>query len=115
MIKTIINEALVHAHQEGRAFLVYKDWLNAADERALGIKQPIRSWNLTDRRKTAYHEAGHAVVARYLRPEHRILEGHGSSGAVTRWATSSSGPARSARRSTPAGSRPRSWSRSPVT
>jgi cell division protease FtsH len=72
MIKTIINEALIHAHQEGREFLTYKDWLNAADERALGLKQPIRSWNLTDRRETAYHEAGHAVAAHYLRPEHRI-------------------------------------------
>ena len=72
MIKTIINEALIHAHQNGREFLTYKDWLDAADERALGLKQPIRSWNLTDRRETAYHEAGHAVAAHYLRPEHRI-------------------------------------------
>jgi cell division protease FtsH len=72
MIKTIINEALIHAHQQGREFLTYKDWLDAADERALGLKQPIRSWNLTDRREVAYHEAGHAVAARYLRPEHRI-------------------------------------------
>ncbi len=71
-IKTIINEALIHAHQDGREYLTYKDWLDAADERALGLKQPIRSWNLTDRRETAYHEAGHAVVAHYLRPEHRI-------------------------------------------
>ena len=72
MIKTIINEALIHAHHDGREFLTYKDWLDAADERAIGLKQPIRSWNLTDRRETAYHEAGHAVAARYLRPEHRI-------------------------------------------
>ena len=75
MIKTIINEALIHAHDDGRDQLDYKDWLNAADERSLGIKQPIRAWNLTDRRETAYHEAGHAVVARYLRPEHRDLQG----------------------------------------
>lgn len=72
MIKTIINEALIQAHHAGREALTYKDWLDAADERALGLKQPIRSWNLTDRRETAYHEAGHAVAARYLRPEHRI-------------------------------------------
>jgi cell division protease FtsH len=72
MIKTIVNEALIHAHQEGRDFLTYKDWLDAADERALGLKQPIRAWNLTDRRETAYHEAGHAVAARYLRPSYRI-------------------------------------------
>jgi cell division protease FtsH len=72
MIKTIVNEALIHAHQEGREFLTYKDWLDAADERTLGLKQPIRAWNLTDRRETAYHEAGHAVAARYLRPSYRI-------------------------------------------
>ena len=72
MIKTIINEALIQAHHDGREFLTYKDWLEAADERALGLKQPIRSWNLTDRREIAYHEAGHAVAARYLRPSHRI-------------------------------------------
>ena len=72
MIKTIINEALIQAHHDGREFLTYKDWLDAADERALGLKQPIRSWNLNDRRETAYHEAGHAVAARYLRPDYRI-------------------------------------------
>ncbi len=72
MIKTIINEALIQAHNKGREFLTYKDWLDAADERALGLKQPIRSWNLSDRRETAYHEAGHAIAARYLRPDYRI-------------------------------------------
>jgi cell division protease FtsH len=72
MIKTVINEALIVAHDAGREFLTYKDWLNAADMRSLGLKQPIRSWNLQDRKETAYHEAGHAVAARYLRPEHRI-------------------------------------------
>ena len=38
MIKTIINEALIHAHQEGRDSLTYKDWLDAADERDLGLQ-----------------------------------------------------------------------------
>ncbi|HEV7809390.1 MAG TPA: AAA family ATPase, partial [Candidatus Limnocylindrales bacterium] len=65
MIKTVINEALIVAHNEGRQQLTYKDWLAAADERSDGIKQPIRSWHRDDRRKTAYHEAAHAVVARY--------------------------------------------------
>jgi cell division protease FtsH len=74
MIKTIINEALIAAHDDGRSELTYKDWLNAADARTLGIKQPIRSWNREDRRDTAYHEAGHAVAARYLQPENRIAK-----------------------------------------
>jgi cell division protease FtsH len=72
MIKTVINEALIVAHDDGREELTYKDWLSAGDERSIGIKQPIRSWHREDRRKTAYHEAAHAVVSRYANPEVRI-------------------------------------------
>jgi hypothetical protein len=72
LIKTVINEALIFAHRDGREGLTYKDWLSAADERSDGIKQPIRSWHRDDRRKTAYHEAAHAVVARYALKDSRI-------------------------------------------
>ena len=72
LIKTVINEALIHAHNDGREQITYKDWLAAADERSDGIKQPIRSWHRDDRRKTAYHEAAHAVVARYVLTDSRI-------------------------------------------
>jgi cell division protease FtsH len=72
MIKTVINEALIHAHDAGREQLTYKDWLAAADERSDGIKQPIRSWHREDRRATAYHEAAHAAVARYVLKDSRI-------------------------------------------
>ena len=73
-IKTVINEALIVAHDAGREFLTYKDWLAAADMREMGLKQPIRSMLAADKRAIAYHEAGHAVVARYLKPEDRILK-----------------------------------------
>ena len=71
-IKTIINEALVVASDEGRDRLTYRDWLVARDSRQLGIKQPIQTMNPADRRAIAYHEAGHAVAARYLQQENRI-------------------------------------------
>jgi cell division protease FtsH len=71
-IKTIINEALIIAHDAGREFLTYKDWLQARDARMLGIKQPIQTMSAEDRRAIAYHEAGHAVAARYLQQENRI-------------------------------------------
>jgi cell division protease FtsH len=74
MIKTIINEALIVAHDDGRQELTYKDWLSAADERALGLKQPIRKMHDDDRRAIAYHEAGHAVAAYYLMPEDRVIK-----------------------------------------
>ncbi|MDQ2913724.1 MAG: AAA family ATPase, partial [Chloroflexota bacterium] len=71
-IKTIINEALIVAHEDGRDKLTYKDWLAAADMRFLGLKQPIHKMSADDKRAVAYHEAGHAVVAQYLRPEDRM-------------------------------------------
>jgi cell division protease FtsH len=73
-IKTTINEALIHAHDDGRDMLTYKDWLAAADERSLGLKQPIREMLAEDTRAIAYHEAGHAVAAHYLQPENRLLK-----------------------------------------
>jgi cell division protease FtsH len=73
-IKTIINEALLVAHEAGRDALTYRDWLSATDARFLGLRQPIRSLHAEDRRALAYHEAGHAVVARYLKPENRTLK-----------------------------------------
>jgi cell division protease FtsH len=74
MIKTILNEALVLAYEEGRDELTYKDWLAAADARTLGLRQPIRMMPDEDRRAIAYHEAGHAVAAHYLQPENRIIK-----------------------------------------
>jgi cell division protease FtsH len=71
-IKTIINEALIVAHEDGRDTMTYKDWLAAADMRFLGLKQPIHKMSADDKRAVAYHEAGHAVVAQYLRPEDRM-------------------------------------------
>jgi len=71
-IKTIINEALIIAHEDGRDFLTYKDWLVARDARMLGIKQPIMDMSALDKRTIAYHEAGHAIASRYLQADDRI-------------------------------------------
>jgi cell division protease FtsH len=71
-IRTIINEALIIAHEDGRDFLTYKDWLVARDARMLGIKQPIMDMSGMDKRTIAYHEAGHAVASRYLNQDDRI-------------------------------------------
>ena len=73
-IKTVINEALIIAHDDGRDAFTYKDWLDAGDQRSLGLKQPITTMSSADKRTIAYHEAGHAVAAYYLNPEDRILK-----------------------------------------
>ncbi|TMC06484.1 MAG: AAA family ATPase [Chloroflexi bacterium] len=71
-LKTVINEALIVAHDAGREYLTYKDWLTARDARLLGIKQPILSMSSHDRRTIAYHEAGHAIASHYLNKDDRI-------------------------------------------
>jgi cell division protease FtsH len=71
-IRTIINEALIVAHEDGRDKMSYKDWLAAADMRFIGLKQPIHKMSADDKRAVAYHEAGHAVANQYLRPEDRM-------------------------------------------
>ncbi len=71
-IKTVINEALIVAHDNGREQLSYKDWLSARDARVLGIKQPIMSMSAHDKRTIAYHEAGHAIASHYLNQDDRI-------------------------------------------
>jgi cell division protease FtsH len=71
-IKTIINEALIVAHEDTRDKMSYKDWLAAADMRFIGLKQPIHKMSADDKRAVAYHEAGHAVANQYLRPEDRM-------------------------------------------
>ncbi len=65
MIKHIINQAVVVAHFEGREEVSYRDFTEAREMWEWGLRQPIRAMSQEDRRRLAYHEAGHAV-ARYL-------------------------------------------------
>src|SRR5256712_4849211 len=73
-LKTVINEALIVAHDAGREYLTYKDWLTARDARLLGIKQPILSMSTHDRRTSAYHEAGHAIAPHHHSKAERLMK-----------------------------------------
>lgn len=65
MIQHIINQAVVIAHFNGRQELTYADFTEAREMWEFGLKQPIKAMSQEDRRRLAYHEAGHAV-ARYV-------------------------------------------------
>lgn len=65
MIKHIINQAVVVAHFEDREEVGYRDFTEAREMWEWGLRQPIKAMSQEDRRRLAYHEAGHAV-ARYL-------------------------------------------------
>ncbi len=65
MIKHVINQAVVVAHFEDRDEMNHRDFTEAREMWEWGLRQPIRAMSQEDRRRLAYHEAGHAV-ARYL-------------------------------------------------
>ncbi len=73
-IKFVINEALIHAHFEGRDAITYEDFSRARETHEWGIREPIRSMSVDEKRRLAYHEAGHAVAQVKLLPRHRLAK-----------------------------------------
>ncbi|MBU6335126.1 MAG: AAA family ATPase [Chloroflexi bacterium] len=61
-VKFVINEAVIHAHFDGRTSITYWDFTIAREMHEWGLRQPIRNMSYEDRRRIAYHEAGHAYA-----------------------------------------------------
>jgi cell division protease FtsH len=68
-IKYVINEATVTAHFNGHDAVNYLDFTEAREAHEFGIKQPIRGMKLEEKRRLAYHEAGHAFAMAMLSRE----------------------------------------------
>jgi cell division protease FtsH len=64
-IKHVINEAVITAYFDGRDTVTYQDLVEAQDIHELGYRRESDLSPL-ERRRLAYHEAGHAVAAYYL-------------------------------------------------
>src|SRR5436853_4262651 len=64
-IKHVINEAVIIAHFDSREQVTYKDLVEAQDVHEFGLRQ-LSELTPIDRRRLAYHEAGHAVSSYYL-------------------------------------------------
>ena len=73
-IKFVINEAVIHAHFDGRQAINYWDFTAAREVHEWGLKQPIRNLPYEERRGTAYHEAGHAYLQAKLIKRERIAK-----------------------------------------
>ena len=67
-IKFVVNEAVVSAHFAGRDMITYKDFSAAREFHEWGLRQPIRAMSAEDKRRIAYHEAGHCVSMYLLMP-----------------------------------------------
>ncbi len=65
-LANLVNEAALMAARVGRRFVTMEDFENAKDKVMMGAER--RSMVLTpeQKEKTAYHEAGHAIVGRSL-------------------------------------------------
>ena len=64
----------VHAHFAGRSQMIYADFTAARELHELGLRQPILGMSEEERRRIAYHEAGHGVAGYILRPKTRVVK-----------------------------------------
>ena len=74
-LANVINEAALLAARKGHGSVAMADLEEAIDRVIGGLERKSRVLNETERRITAYHEAGHALVAECLEhtdPVHRI-------------------------------------------
>jgi ATP-dependent Zn protease len=61
-IKYVLNEAVVHAHFDGREAITYDDFSAARDTHEYGVRQPVKAMSKVAKRRIAYHEAGHTIA-----------------------------------------------------
>ena len=65
-IENLLNEASILAARESRRVIVMEDILESINKVIAGPQKKSRITTQTDKRITAYHEAGHAIIARVL-------------------------------------------------
>jgi cell division protease FtsH len=71
-VKFVVNEAVVHAHFDGREEITYEDMRHAMETREYGLRQRISGRTSEDKRRVAYHEAGHAIAMLRLYTRKRL-------------------------------------------
>ena len=57
-VKFVINEAVIHAHFDGRDAISYDDFTRARENHEWGLREPIRGLTDEDRRRLAYTRPG---------------------------------------------------------
>ncbi|MBR3157298.1 ATP-dependent zinc metalloprotease FtsH [Candidatus Saccharibacteria bacterium] len=86
-LANIANEAAITAAREGHRAISNKDVVEAFERVAIGPERKSKVMNEKERKITAYHEAGHAIVGHVLPdsdPVHKItIIPRGSTGGVT--------------------------------
>jgi|GEM_PF-605187 ATP-dependent Zn proteases len=73
IMSAIMKDSVRLALFDGRERVAQHDIELAFQEQAMGLENPIEEMEEDQRRQVAYHEAGHAIVQYYLRPDERIV------------------------------------------
>jgi ATP-dependent Zn protease len=71
-LKHIVNESVVHAVWNGREMIDYDDFRWAMETYEWGLRIPVVGMSYQDKKRLAYHEAGHAVAAVKLLKRQRV-------------------------------------------
>jgi len=65
-LENLVNEAALLAARINKKFLEMIDFENAKDKVLMGVERKSMVISEADRRTTAYHEAGHALVGKFI-------------------------------------------------
>lgn len=65
-LANLVNEAALLAAREDKKFVEMKDFESAKDKVLMGVERKSLILSEEERRATAYHEAGHALVAKLI-------------------------------------------------
>jgi len=68
-LANLVNEAALTAARIGRRFVTMEDFENAKDRVMMGAERRSMVMNEDEKKLTAYHEAGHAIVGLHV-PQH---------------------------------------------
>ena len=73
-LANIVNEAAIYAANRNHEKITYDDIEDALKKVTVGLEKKDRVVSEKDKKLTAYHEAGHAVVSRYLPTQNNVKE-----------------------------------------
>jgi len=65
-LENMVNEAALIAAKKGKERLAMVDFEDAKDKIVMGLERKSKVIKDDDKKNTAYHEGGHAIVARFL-------------------------------------------------
>ncbi len=65
-LENMVNEAALIAAKKGKERLAMVDFEDAKDKIVMGLERKSKVIKDEDKKNTAYHEGGHAIVARFL-------------------------------------------------